>query len=165
MTDERELRIFYRAAMAKRWSNNTGKRKRGVIPDHKMFTYREGNMLCVECYSDDSNNGYISGIVNIFKEEELIWTFQYHGFCDKKARPFLGSVLANAFVDKSSLAGRGPERFEGEKYLYLNPGQQGYRIDKIQGQEKIVKLGLDRIEKGIKARISFRGGFIEKITV
>lgn len=165
MLSEKEIRSFYREAMSKRWLNHTNKRKRSTIPAHKMFTYRKGNLLCVEYYSDGSNNGNISGIVNIFNDEELIWTLQYHGYCEKLARPFLGAVLAKAFSDKSSLAARGPERFEGERYLYLNPGQRGYRIDNVRGQEKIVKLGLDRIEKGIRARISYHGGLIEKITV
>jgi hypothetical protein len=165
MLSEKEIRSFYREAMGKRWSNNTSKKTRSTIPDHKMFTYRQGNLLCVECCSDSSNNGNISGIVNIFCDEELIWTLQYYGFCEKTARPFLASVLSTAFHNNSSIAGRGPKRFEGERYIYLNPGQRGYRIDKFQGQEKIVKVGLDKIEKGTRARISFRGGLIEKITV
>jgi hypothetical protein len=151
--------------MGKRWSNYTSKKTRSTIPDHKTFTYRQGNLLCVECCSDCSNNGNVSGIVNIFYDEELIWTLQYHGFCERTASPFLASVLSAAFHDNSSIAGRGPERFEGERYIYLNPGQHGYRIDKFRGQEKIIKIGLDKIEKGIKARISFHGGLIEKITV
>lgn len=165
MLSEKEIRSFYREAMAKRWSNHTNKRKRSTIPAHRMFTYRKENLLCVECCSDGSANGNISGFVNIFDDDELIWTLQYHGYCEKPARPFLGAVLAKAFSDKSSLAGRGPKRFEGEKYLYLNPGQRGHRIDKVRGQEQIVKLGLDRIEKGTRARISYHGGLVEKITV
>lgn len=161
--NEKEIREFYWKAMAKRWSSGTKTETGSVVPGHKMFVFRKGDYFLAETYCENSLTNGLSGMINIFKDEEPIWTFHYLGFCEKQAKSFLNNVLSKAFRNGTSLGARGPERFEGKKYVYINPRQFGFRIDQVEGYEKIIKPQIEETNDRTMAHLRFYGGFIEKI--
>jgi hypothetical protein len=161
---ERDLREFYWEAMAKRWTNGVKKINHTAVPNHDSFVFMDADLLLVETFCENSLTNELAGMINVFHEEQPVWTFHYYGFCDKQAESFLANVLSKAYRERTSLGGRGPEKVEGKKYVYFNPRQFGPSIDRIQGTERIVKILMSQPQDRTLAQISFGGGFLEKIS-
>ena len=160
MPSEKETREFYWRAMGNGLSLKTKREKKNTVPNHEMFVFREKNLLLVRLRSENALTGSLSEMITIFADDNPVWTLHCSGFCNKLASPFLAGVLSKAFSEGTGLAARGPKEFEGNKYVYINPGQFGFRIDKIRGHEKIIEPKARKSNDKLVARINFFGGFI-----
>ena len=160
MPSEKETREFYWKALGNGLSLKTKREKKNTVPNHEMFVFREGDLLLTQLRSENALTGSLSEMITIFDDDNPVWTLHCSGFCKKLAKPFLAGVLSRAFSEKTGLAARGPKEFEGNKYVYINPGQFGSRIDKVRGHEKITEPKARKRDDKLMARINFFGGFI-----
>ncbi|MEI8339132.1 MAG: hypothetical protein WCF94_00535 [bacterium] len=130
------VEVYFKAMLAGYFGEKSGEVTIEKINNKKTLTYKDGNFIVVDSYTDNFGTTEISWRGN------TVWMMFYYGHYSTEAIPHLIAALKPQLENKIWLGGRGPKLVEMGKYFYENIVEANDPME-FRGMESITSLGLD----------------------